>query len=107
MIRLFIAMNGSHCEMTGIPTIIPIMTGHSPRTTPARVIAVLVGLLLLVTTFALLHWHKDWTDRGCQLCHVRNLPSLHSATGVVYGAPVIFQEDWNCEHSSEELETCI
>src|SRR5207237_4914762 len=67
----------------------------------------LVAVLLAATGLTLLHWHKDWADQGCQLCHVRHLPSLHSQIAVGYGSPLIYQQDLNCEHSGEELETCI
>src|SRR5688572_25585548 len=39
---------------------------------------ILVALLLTSTGIALLHWHKDWAPQNCQLCHIRDLPSLHT-----------------------------
>src|SRR5438093_10340048 len=74
---------------------------------PSYTAMVLVVILLTTTGVTLLHWHKDWADQGCQLCHVRHLPSLHSQIAVGYGSPLIYQQDLNCEHSGEELETCI
>src|SRR4051794_38551740 len=73
----------------------------------SRLTFVLVGLLLFVTGFALLHWHKDWADKGCQLCHVRHLPSLHYGVAVAYGIATVSEQDWNCEHAAHELDTSI
>src|SRR5215471_9432305 len=39
-------------------------------------IVVLVVVLIGATGVALLHSHKDWAP-DCQLCHVRDLPTLH------------------------------
>src|SRR4030095_2771330 len=45
-------------------------------------IVVLVVVLVSATGIALLHWHKDFASQDCQLCHVRDLPTLytHSAS---------------------------
>ena len=40
-------------------------------------ILILIVLLLTTTSVALLHSHKDWAP-DCQLCHVRDLPSVHT-----------------------------
>src|SRR5215831_16514442 len=80
------------------------MMDQRPLGASSYVILVLVGLLLIATGFTLLHWHKDWADQCCPLCHVRHSPSLHSAVAVAYAAPAVSQRDWNAEHSAEELE---
>ncbi len=81
-------------------------TKHTLRT-PSFAAGVLVTLLVTLTAFTLLHWHKDWTDQGCQLCHVRDLPNLHVVADVVYRISVASQPHWNFEFSADELESCI
>ena len=82
------------------------MTEHRPLGT-ASFLIVPVVLLLTATGFILLHSHKDWADHGCQLCHVRHLPSLHSAVSLAYGTPIAIQQNWNREHLAEELEAFV
>src|SRR5437016_13383021 len=82
------------------------MTERRPLT-PSWLVVGLVALLLTATGFTLLHWHKDWTDQGCQLCHVRHLPGLYSRVAVAHRTSVISQQDWNSEHSSEELRAWV
>jgi len=44
-----------------------------------RVHSLLIAVLLLTaTTLTLVHWHSDGVGRGCELCHVRQLPSLYT-----------------------------
>src|SRR5262245_50033540 len=83
------------------------MTERGPLRTRSCVILLLVGLLLAATGSNLFHQHKDWADRGCQLCHVRHVSSLYSINAVAYGVPVLSQQHWNCDHSDEELETSV
>src|SRR5438034_529561 len=82
------------------------MTERRPLT-PSWLVAGLVALLLIATGFTLLHWHKDWSDQGCQLCHVRHLPSLHSHVAVAYRTTLVSEQDWHCDHSGKELEPSI
>ena len=70
-------------------------------------VVVLTAALLITTGAALFHWHKDWSDQGCQLCHVRHLPTLHSAFAVVHTEPPASSQEWNLDTSSEELESSI
>src|SRR5436309_907981 len=72
-----------------------------------RALPVNLATKVNLETRVTVHWHKDWADQGCQLCHVRHLPGLHSAIGVTRANPVISQQDWNSDHSPGELETCI
>src|SRR5437773_681206 len=83
------------------------MTDHHLLKARSRVIVVSVVVLLVATGFALLHWHKDWADKGCQLCHVRHQPSLHTPIVVAYSSVSLSQPDWNREHSADELEPCV
>jgi hypothetical protein len=70
-------------------------------------IVVLTATLLITTGAALFHWHKDWTDQGCQLCHVRHLPTLYSAFAAVHIDPPASSQEWNLDTSSEELESWV
>src|SRR5438128_6910484 len=83
------------------------MTDRRPLRTRSYAILALVAVLLAATGLTLLHWHKDWADPGCQLCHIRHLPGLHNQIAVGHGFSVISEQDWNSEHSGEELEVCI
>jgi hypothetical protein len=83
------------------------MTDRRPLGTPSFMITVSVVLLLMGTGFILLHSHKDWADHGCQLCHVRHLPSLNNAVTVDHGAPVSCQQNCNPENLAEELEAYV
>src|SRR5262249_33132779 len=67
----------------------------------------LVFLLLAATSFTLLHWHKTRADQGCQLCHIRHLPSLNSSIALAYGDPNVSKQYWHCDDSGEELKTCL
>ena len=68
---------------------------------------VLVVVLLLVTAtgLTLLHWHKDWDERGCQLCHVRNLPTALNPPAQGPAAPILVERDWNGDKPVSELES--
>jgi hypothetical protein len=70
-------------------------------------VVLVVALLLASTSFTLLHWHSGSADRGCQLCHVRHLPSLHCAEAVAYGATLSSERNWDCTPCARVLETCI
>jgi hypothetical protein len=67
----------------------------------------LVALLLTITGFTLMHWHKNWPAEGCQLCHVRHLPSLHTAIAVADASLISCRQDSSCEHFAAELDTCM
>jgi len=67
----------------------------------------LVFLLLAATSLTLLHWHKTWADQGCQLCHIRHLPSLNISIALAYGDPNVSKEYWHCDDSGEELKTSV
>ncbi len=69
-------------------------------------LAVLLTALLLITTAAtIFHWHKDWSDQGCQLCHVRDLPTLHNTFSVVHTDPPVSSQEWISNISTEELDS--
>ena len=71
--------------------------------------SVLVVVLLLVTAsgLTLLHWHKDWNERGCQLCHVRNLPTALSPAAEGLTVPTPVERDWRPDNPVSEIETCF
>src|SRR5690349_22501979 len=56
-------------------------------------VAVLVVLLTSATAIALLHTHKDWAP-DCQLCHVRDLPSLHTHASANVTISIIAELQW-------------
>lgn len=60
-------------------------------------ILVLVVLLITATGLTLVHWHRDWSVPGCGLCHVRNLPSLHSSIADGLAVPVDTEHGWQAE----------
>jgi hypothetical protein len=71
-------------------------------------LVVVLAIALLVTTgAALFHLHKNWSDQGCQLCHARHLPSLHTPFAIVHADPPVSSQEWNLDTSSEELESWI
>src|SRR5436305_398069 len=71
-----------------------------------RSYGVLVTVVLLVAAIGstTLHWHSDWNDQQCQLCHVRNLPV---ALGPVAPSPITpapAERDWFPENSFSKLD---
>ena len=83
------------------------MAEQRPFGAPSFVIVVSVVVLLVATGFTLLHWHKDWADKGCQLCHIRHLPSLYSSISVACSSFALSDQDWSRDYSGEELDTCV
>jgi hypothetical protein len=86
---------------------IQIMVKQHHLRTPSYVVIVILGLLLATTGMSLFHTHEDWSDQGCQLCHVRHLPSIHNTIAVAETRPVVERRAWDCEGSPEELNPCI
>jgi hypothetical protein len=39
------------------------------------------------------------------LCHVRHLPTLHTAFAVIHADPSVSSQEWNSDTSSEELDS--
>jgi hypothetical protein len=68
-------------------------------------VAVLVVLLTTATAVALLHSHKDWAP-DCQLCHVRDLPTLHTHAAANLTISVIAEWQWHSEDDSYRLKSC-
>src|SRR5206468_2532552 len=66
-----------------------------------------VAALLLVTAIGstLLHWHSDWNDQRCQLCHVRQLPSALGPVAEGPAYPVLTDRDWLADNPAYELES--
>src|SRR5262245_18874055 len=67
----------------------------------------LVAILLMTTGGTLLHWHKNSADPGCQLCHIRHLPRLHTAVAIIALKPCVSQRDCSVDKSLEELEVFL
>lgn len=67
-------------------------------------IVVLVVLLLAATSVALLHSHKDWAP-DCQLCHVRDLPTVHAHTAADFIVAVIAELHWQSEDDTYPLKS--
>jgi hypothetical protein len=60
----------------------------SRPTLARRSISRLVALTLLAAALlTLVHWHEDSTSQRCEICFVRNLPSVHVPFAVQLGAP--------------------
>jgi hypothetical protein len=74
---------------------------------PSFLVNVLVILLVVATGFALLHWHKDWSDQGCQLCHVRPLAIVYTPIEIVHAGLDTSRQEWTSELSAKELDNCI
>src|SRR5438874_2101979 len=81
------------------------MTGRPLVVQRSCLVVVLSIMLLVVTGATLLHWHKDWSDQGCQLCHVRHLTTLHTPFSAVQANPPTSAQQWNSDISTEELDT--
>ena len=65
---------------------------------------VIVLLLVVAIGFTTLHWHNDWNDQQCQLCHVRNTPA---AVGSVAPSPLplITEREWLPDNPFSELDS--
>jgi hypothetical protein len=72
-----------------------------------RSYGVLVTVLLLVAAIGstALHWHSDWNDQQCQLCHVRNLPVALSPVALNSINPALTERDWLPENRLSELDS--
>src|SRR5439155_9485455 len=65
-------------------------------------IAVLVFLLVTATGVALLHSHKD-SAPDCQLCHVRDLPTVHTHAAATFTVFVIAELQWQSDDDTYQL----
>jgi hypothetical protein len=65
-------------------------------------VAVLVVLLVSATGVALLHSHKDWAP-DCQLCHVRDLPTVHTHVAATLTVFVIAEQHWQSDDAVYHL----
>jgi hypothetical protein len=72
----------------------------------SRILAWVV-LVVITTGFLLPHWHKDLKDQDCQLCHVRNLPSLHSPIAIGPARPIIAERNWQADRPVAEVEAFL
>ena len=66
----------------------------------------IVGLLLVIAVGSTVpHWHNDWNDQGCQLCHLRDLPSVLSPISQSSIRPVLTEQNWSPTAPIFEIET--
>jgi hypothetical protein len=71
---------------------------------PSCSILIVTIAILVMTGATLLHWHKDWSDQDCQLCHVRDLPTLYRVFIVVQANPPVTSHEKVSDTSAEELD---
>src|SRR4051812_46520172 len=77
-----------------------------PLVIPRSCLVVILATALLITTGAtLFHWHKDWSDQGCQLCHVRDLPTLHNTSSPVHMDLPVSSQEWISNIATQELDS--
>jgi hypothetical protein len=63
-----------------------------------------VVLLLTATGVALLHWHKDWAPQDCQLCHVRDLATVHSHASTNFTVSIVAELQWQADDDTYHLK---
>src|SRR5262245_61127526 len=74
--------------------------------TPRSYWVLVTGLLLMVAIGSTaLHWHSDWNDQQCQLCHVKNLPVELGPVAPSPVNPALTERDWLPENRSFELDS--
>src|ERR1051326_8754318 len=72
---------------------------------PSCSILIITIVILVMTGATLLHWHKDWSDQGCRLCHVRDLPTLYRVFVLVQTNPPVTSHEKVSDSSTEELDS--
>src|SRR5437867_2674079 len=75
------------------------MRSRSHRFTLAIVLVLVAG----ATTVTLVHWHPSGIGQGCDLCHVRQLPSVYTPLLNPFIGLVI--QDWVVKPADIRLET--
>jgi hypothetical protein len=63
--------------------------------------------ILVMSGATLLHWHKDWSNHDCQLCHVRDLPTLYRVFIVVQANPPVTSRESVPDAFAEELDAWV
>ena len=77
-----------------------------PRWVTRRPFGIFVILLVLVTAIgSTLHWHNDWDDQQCQLCHLRHQPGAFGPIEQDFACAVLTERDWSPANPAPELET--
>src|SRR5712672_2815759 len=69
-----------------------------------RPYGVLVIVLVLVAFGSTLHWHSDWDDQGCQLCHLRHLPGALAPVEQDSVCMILAQQDWSADNPDPGIE---
>jgi hypothetical protein len=90
--------------LTEVPRL--LLNAMAERRCITRSYGVLAIVFLLVAAIGLttLHWHNDWADQGCQLCHLRNLPVALGSIAQGPGSPALEERDWLPDNRFSELE---
>ncbi len=73
----------------------------------ARKVFILLILLATAAGLILPHWHTEWSGPGCELCHIRSLPSNNAP---VADGPLVLmmaEQDWQSDDPRTELESCV
>jgi hypothetical protein len=74
--------------------------------TPRSYVGLLTVLLLVAAIGSTaLHWHSDWNDQQCQLCHVRNTPVALGPVAPSPANPALTERDWSPENRFSELDS--
>jgi len=76
---------------------------HSVKRSYGALIVVL--LLVVAVGSTVLHWHNDWNDQRCQLCHLRHLPSALTPISQGPIRPWQTEQDWSPDNPISEIET--
>jgi hypothetical protein len=84
---------------------IELMSGR--RSFTQRSYGALIALLLLAIAAGstVPHWHNDWNDQGCQLCHLRDLPSALSPVCQTAVRPGPIEQEWYPDRPTPKIES--
>ncbi len=73
----------------------------------SRNVLVLVVLVMTTSGLTLPHWHTEWNGPGCELCHFRYSPNLHSPIADSPAVTLVTERDWLPDDRANELDTCV
>jgi len=73
----------------------------------ARKVFILLILLATAAGLILPHWHTEWSGPGCELCHIRSLPSNNAPVADGPLVLMIAEQDWQSDDPRTELECCV
>jgi hypothetical protein len=103
---VFFGIDGTICLLKSLPPVyhFPSMACGRRSRWQFWSVAVLVVLLTTATAVALLHSHKDWAP-DCQLCHVRDLPTLHTHASANLTISLIAEWQWQSDDDVYHLKS--